>query len=624
MQKTINKIHQTHIDSEKVECNCYFCFHQHSVQSVRDGATSVKNLVKRHLDLGMKYFLITDHGNISATYDVFTECEKVGIIPIIGCEFYMPYLDPEKKNKSHHITAVVLNETGWKNMLKLQYLSQSKEEIKLDDFEGSFFFRAKVTLEMLEYYCGDGIAITSGCRASMINWLFLEGRIEESIDLIIRMKNNIKHFFIEIHVANNEVEERMYYFLKEQAIQHNIPMLIANDTHYEKKGDLITWNLLNSSRSNSSILDTEYSITNDDFFIKSFNEIKNDVIRIEYKKDGICSKETLLNMFSGFHILTSLIDFKWSNRKLPMLHFEHAESNLREYLWLALINKFNGKENIPDNYIARLKEEFEIAKQTHNISYFYLIQMFLTKCKERGIMLSNGRGSASSLLICHLIGASRVDPIPYGLIIERAMNIDRPKLMDVDLDFSKSEGVIAFEILQEMFGVENVCHIVNFGYSGIKQSVQTVCRFLKVAPNIADAITKELDKFESEDEHGNKVTSKADQEQQLILLENHDFITNYAQYLPDGRIIKGTDFIDLVKRNWNTINNLSIHASGILIMNQPIYNQIPIIRINDTICSAYDMEVLEKLNGLKLDVLRITTNDLIKDGLNEMVKQGLL
>lgn len=598
------------------ECGCsnYFCFHQHSVYSVRDGATNIKDLIKRHKELDMKYFLLTDHGNICGIYEAFTECEKNNIIPIIGCELYMPRLDGNDK-KAHHITSVVLNENGWKNMLKLQYISNNKEDAIIDGFTGSFNYRPKVTLEMLEHYCKSDIMLTTGCRASLFNYLLLENKEQECINYILRFKENIKNFFIELHIANNEVEEQMYWFLKQQALKFDIPIIIANDTHYLNKNDLISWNLLTANRSNTSIFELDKMAQNDDFYIKSFEEVQDDIIRIESKQNPDITKEDINYLFDGFNKLTSLIDFKWENRKLPMLHFAEAEENLKRYLWQELKKEFNGSKNIPQDYINRLKEEWIVAKETNNISYFYMIQRFLSKCKESGLMMGMGRGSASSLLICKLIGASKVDPLKYGLIIERAMNIDRPKLMDVDLDFAKSEGEQAFKILQEMFGKDNVCNIVNFGYCGVKQAVQNVFRFLRIAPAIADKLTKELSQFEEEDEDGNKHTSKANQEQQMLLLQDHKFIKNYYSILPNGKEINGDIVIDLIKRNWNTINNLSIHASGVLIMNEPVYNYIPVVRVNNVLCSGFDMEVLEKLNGLKLDILKITTNDLIKESL---------
>lgn len=611
----------------KENCGCkdYTCFHLHSVNSVLDGNNSVKDLVKKHKELGFKTMILTDHGNICGTYDLFTECEKAGIKPVIGCEFYMPHLDNPESAKAHHITSVVLNENGWKNMLKLQYISQHKDnEIELDGFKGQFHFKPKVTTEMLFNYCKNDIALTTGCRVSIFNHLFLSGKEDEAINQILSYKQNIRNFFIELHIADNEVEEKMYWFLKEQAFKHNIPTLIGNDAHYIEKGDLISWNLLSSSRHKTSIYNTERSIKNDDFYIKSLDQTKQDLLRIESKKNPDVKEQDILPLFNGFSIMEQITQFKWENRKLPMLHYDNAKKDLKEFLWKELQKMFGGKKYIPQKYLDRIKEEFEIADKTNNISYFYMIQLFLSKCKERGLMMSNGRGSASSLLICKLIGASRVDPLEYGLIIERAMNIDRPKLMDVDLDFANSEGQEAFEILQELFGAENICNIVNFGYNGIKASVQAVCRYLKINPAKVDALTKELNRFEEEDEDGNKHTSMANQEQQLELLIQHEFTQNFSLYLPDGSIINGDMFIDLVKRMWNTINNLSVHASGILIMNDKIYNHIPVVRVKDTICSAYDMAVLEKVNGLKLDVLKIKTNDIIKYGLNILNKDGVL
>ena len=619
--------------------NNYHCFHQHSNKSVLDGACEVKDLVKKHKELGMKNFLITDHGTVSAIYDVFTECEKEGIKPIIGNEFYMKLANQED-NKRYHITSVVLNEIGWKNMLKLQFLACTKKEDgfkDIDGFYGNFFIKPIITEEML-FHFSEGLLFTSGCRLSLFNDKFINESELEAINYLNIFSSKLKNFMIEVHTANNEIEERMFYFLSEYAYKNNIPCIIANDTHYLSKGDLISWNLLTSVRNHNekgsaNAYNTSSMIKNDDFYIKTFDEIYDRVNELNNKFYNDNIEQRNEKLFEGFKILDSLTEFKWLNRKLPKLKFDDSEAKLKDILWQNLkkdfINKVPEKINLTQkDYIDRLKIELDIAKKTDNIDYFYMIAIFLKKCFEAGLMQSAGRGSAGSLLICKLIGASMVDPLEFELIIERAMNIDRPKLMDVDLDFAKSEGEKAFNILQEMFGKENICNIINYGYNGTKQSIQSIGRFFKIQPTLMDKVTKSLNIFEEEDEHGNKFTSKANQEEQFKMFIKSDFIKDFNLSITneEGKVINytGKDFLEYVDRLRGTINNLSIHASGILIMNEPIYEHIPVLRINDTVCCAYDMSDLEKLQGLKLDVLKITTMDLIKDGLNLMYDFDLI
>lgn len=63
--------------------------HVHSEESVLDGGSKIKDLVKRAKELGMPALGLTDHGVCSGIPDFITECKKQGIKPLAGCEVYL-------------------------------------------------------------------------------------------------------------------------------------------------------------------------------------------------------------------------------------------------------------------------------------------------------------------------------------------------------------------------------------------------------------------------------------------------------------------------------------------------------------------------------------------------------
>lgn len=626
------------------DCNCnkskYFCFHHHTNKSIRDGVSSVKDIVKTVKERGFNRFIPTDHGNIASMFDTFKESERYNINAGIGCEFYLTLSNNLADRKTYHITTIVKDDEGYKNMLKLQYLSNIKDdEGSLDGFNGSYYFKSRIHEQMLFHY-QKGLVITSGCRLSLFNQLFIEGKHEEAKALLDMFSKNIDNFFIELHVANNEIEEELFHHLKKYAEKNDLPTIIANDSHYLEKDDLISWNLLGASRHNNDIYNDEHIIENKDFHIKTYDEIWEDTYRCNissYNKDNIIieEKEIAFNtnsLFDGFSKLDELITFNWydnwENRKLPMLEFENAEAKIRARINEGLKEQFGSYKSIPKKYIDRISEELRIAKLTNNISYFYFVMDFMQDCFNNGIMGSGGRGSAGSLLIGKYLGFHTIDAMDYDFIIERAMNPDRIKLMDIDLDFASSERMKAVKLLEEKYGKDHVVAIINYGVNGIKQAIQTVGRFLKIKPDIIDNLSKEVSIIAK-----NRINSYTDDDEieNNIILDDIKQTSFYQSFYMDivtnsGRNIKLTnnDFIDYVKRVAGTVNNMSVHASGILVMNKPVYEYIPVTRVGGVLCSSFDMKVLEELNGLKIDILSVSVYDIIKDGLGYLYDNDML
>jgi DNA polymerase III alpha subunit len=73
--------------------------------------------------------------------------------------------------------------------------------------------------------------------------------------------------------------------------------------------------------------------------------------------------------------------------------------------------------------------------------------------------------------------------------------------------------------------------------------------------------------------------------------------------------------IELISKVVGSMDKVSVHASGILICQQPIYKLVPTYKIKDSIVCAFDMSMLEELNGLKLDCLILGTMSNIRDTL---------
>ena len=98
--------------------------HNHTHHSLLDGLTKIPDLIARVKELGMEACAITDHGTLSGTIEFYKAAKDAGIKPIIGIETYVAARtindrDPAKDKARHHLILLAMNNTGYKNLMKL-------------------------------------------------------------------------------------------------------------------------------------------------------------------------------------------------------------------------------------------------------------------------------------------------------------------------------------------------------------------------------------------------------------------------------------------------------------------------------------------------------------------------
>jgi DNA polymerase-3 subunit alpha len=117
---------------------------------------------------------------------------------------------------------------------------------------------------------------------------------------------------------------------------------------------------------------------------------------------------------------------------------------------------------------ARLKYELDVIQKTGFAGYFLVVWDFIAFAKERGISVGPGRGSAAASLVAYCLGITNVDPLKYGLIFERFLNLERISMPDMDIDFQddRRDEVIAY--VSRKYGQDHVAQIITFGTMGAK------------------------------------------------------------------------------------------------------------------------------------------------------------
>jgi DNA-directed DNA polymerase III PolC len=214
----------------------------------------------------------------------------------------------------------------------------------------------------------------------------------------------------------------------------------------------------------------------------------------------------------------------------------------------------------------RLERELSIIK-LKNFGPYYLIAFDLVRFAESRNFDHVGRGSGANSLVAYCLGITDVDPIELDLYFERFLNSERTSPPDFDLDFSWKDRDAIYEYLFNRYNRDHIC-LLGTHVTLQKRSV------LRELGKVFGLPKEEIDNIvDYPDEH-----RKRDEITELVF--------RYANYMMEMP------------------SNLSIHAGGVLISEEPIYAYTSTDLPQKGYPVAHlEMHMAEDLGLYKLDVL---------------------
>lgn len=234
-------------------------------------------------------------------------------------------------------------------------------------------------------------------------------------------------------------------------------------------------------------------------------------------------------------------------------------------------------------YRDRLDRELNLIAEKNFEDYFFILEEIISWAKQR-MVVGPARGSSCGSLVCYLLDITTIDPIPYGLIFERFIDVNRKDLPDIDVDFSDEQRHLVFDHMEEVYGSDRVARLGTVGMFMPKSAMKQGLAVLRVPSWKAERLLDTIDKRDKGDERATKALEDAFND----TTEGIKFISE----VPEARIIA---------RMEGHPNNPSQHAAGMLMTEQPIAEYVA---INARTKSAMlDKKGAEDLNLLKIDAL---------------------
>ncbi len=632
--------------------------HNHSEYSMLDGLGKVKSLAKRAAELNMPAIALTDHGVMHGVIEFSDACLEVGVKPIIGMEAYLTRRSRSMRDRDgnfdrnpHHLLLLAMNQTGYKNLMRLATLAQ---------LEG-FYYKPRIDHATLAAH-SEGIICTSGCPSSEIPRLLLEGKLEEARQVAQWYLDVFRdRFYFEIQEHDIPEHAQLTAHILELAKELGAPVIATNDVHYVRREDAIPHDLMLCVQTTSLYTDPKrMRFNNDSYYLRSAEEMRAIF-------EPICP-EAIANTLA----LAERCDVKLKDKTFHLPHFKRparfsTDDDYMRYLcevgfearygiparddgtWVhelqpplpedgfVLAAQLAPRQTPPQGLIVlqrpatplspdddtpialtrisslappsadhhpnltprrlreRLRFEIDTITRMGFSTYMLIVWDLLRYCRQEGIWW-NVRGSAAGSMVSYTLMLTNVEPVSNDLYFERFLNPERVTMPDIDMDFPDDQRYKLVDYTIDRYGADCVAQIITFGTLAARAALRDIGRVLDVPLSEVNRLTELVPNIP-----GKPVSLKEALEQVPPLKQLYDSEPHLRELYDKAMLVEGT------------VRNAGTHAAGVVIADKPLIEYAPLHRLTGTpltprlnAVTQFEMTHLESIGLLKMDYLGLS------------------
>lgn len=251
-------------------------------------------------------------------------------------------------------------------------------------------------------------------------------------------------------------------------------------------------------------------------------------------------------------------------------------------------------------YNDRLQRELKLIADKDYEDYFYVLWDLIGYAKKN-MLVGPARGSSCGSLVCYILGITEIDPLPYGLLFERFIDITRKDLPDVDVDFADDRREMVFDYLYDKYGNDCVARL------------GTISRFKAKSAIAATAKATIVPEFEVA-ELKNRIIERSTGDSRARFC-----IADTFKELDIGKAVieKYPQMIFASDLEYHASHS-GQHAAGIVVTQDPVTDYCSLDKRTGALqVDKYDAE---KLNLLKIDALGLRTLSILQDILDQIAR----
>ncbi len=581
--------------------------------------------------IGCELYLVYDHKMNDRPKRERKQTDDIADLP----ESQIMSPDDFPKNQIHHKGVIARNKEGYKNLMRIVSDAHTK----------GFYYRPRTDMEQLAAH-SKGLIGLSGCMNGVASQYLIYSDYEkarkatgEFVDIFGK-----ENYFIEIQDHGIPFQRRIIPGLLKLAREFDLKVIAANDAHYVSKEDWEVHDALLCIQTGRLIADTDrMKYPSHEFYLKSYDEMLQVFKEIPEALDNtnhvaeLCENDLIVfgeNHYPRFEkpieisyrddtpnfdkILDIYVEEKnkvEERTKKPLTalsaeqrkHFANNGTFLFELCKRGLKDRYGvdyddwqsyrPKDGEPEDWakqlVDKLDYELAIIVGAGFVDYFLIVWDYIDWARKHNIAVGPGRGSGAGSMVAYSLKITDVEPIRYGLLFERMLNLERVSPPDFDVDFCQRRRDEVVNYVREKYGDDRVANIITYGTFGAKAVLKDLARVYGISfaestdmvKTIADGMKSLEENFELSSEF-------------RILMNKSPL---YQKIYKEALVIEGM------------VRQTGKHACGIIIGDQPLIQICPLTIQEGDLTTQYAKGPVEDLGLLKMDFLGLKNLTVIID-----------
>ena len=541
--------------------------HCHSEFSMLDGASKISDMIGWATQNSAPAIALTDHGNMFGAWDFYRQATEAGVNPIMGCEVYIAPTDRFTKDKNessaYHLTLLAENNEGYSNLVKMCSIGYTE----------GFYYKPRIDMEVLREH-REGIIVLTGCIAGKVPSLLCSSNPKSGVDHFRELIDIVPEGNLFVEVQNHWIDKELdaYPRMAKLAEEFNLPLVGTNDCHYTYEDDHELHDMMLCIQMKKAVTDEDRLKFENQFYYKSLKEMRTSLS--EFPAEAL---ENTLKIAKRCNVKLEKKDLMPLCTDIEIQNGIPAKDHLKNLCVEGLKKKYS---ELNQEIMSRLETELSIIDKSGFNHYFLIVRDYANFAHKNGYPLS-ARGSAAGSLVLYALDVISFNPMDYGCMFERFLNLERINPPDIDIDFDDRSRDLVVDYIKQKYGEDCVAKVATYSSLNIRAALSDVARSLSLPHGKIKALTKLSDR---------ELTESLESSVKKILVSEDEYKVN--------------KLCELSQKVVGTKRHISSHASAVVISNNPLVENVPIFTDkHGTRATQFDGRTVEDIGMIKFDFL---------------------